>query len=49
MIFYIMHWLDKLNQYNLYNAQTYVQQTLGGSIFAVEAWVPLLKSKVWKN
>lgn len=35
--------VDKLNQYHLYNAQTYVQQTMGGKLFAVEGWVPANK------
>lgn len=35
--------VQKLNQYHLFDAQTYVQQALGGSIFAVEGWVPLTK------
>lgn len=36
--------IDKLNRYHLYNAQTYVQQALGGSLFAVEGWVPVNKA-----
>jgi len=32
--------IDKLNTYHLYDAQSYVQAALGGSIFAVEGWVP---------
>lgn len=35
--------VDKLNRANLYNAQTYVQQTMGGRLFAVEGWVPVNK------
>jgi V/A-type H+/Na+-transporting ATPase subunit I len=35
--------VDKLNQYHLYNAQTYVQQAMGGKLFAVEGWVPVNK------
>lgn len=35
--------IEKLNAYNLYDAQTYVQQALGGSLFAVEGWVPVTK------
>lgn len=35
--------IDKLNHYHLYNAQTYVQQTMGGSLFAVEGWIPANK------
>lgn len=36
--------VDKLNQSHLFNAQTYVQEALGGSLFAVEGWIP--KNKV---
>lgn len=35
--------VEKLNQYNLYNAQTYVQQAMGGKLFGVEGWVPVNK------
>ncbi len=35
--------IDKLNRYHLYNAQTYVQQAIGGSLFAVEGWIPVNK------
>lgn len=35
--------VEKLNEYHLYNAQTYVQEVLGGSVFAVEGWVPVNK------
>lgn len=35
--------IDKLNYYHLYDAQTYVQGALGGSLFAVEGWVPANK------
>lgn len=37
--------IDKLNHFHLYNAQTYVQQTMGGTLFAVEGWVPINKVK----
>ena len=41
---YLHHALiDKLNFYHLYNTQTYVQQALGGSLFAIEGWVPVNK------
>ena len=41
---YLHHALiEKLNFYNLYNTQTYVQQALGGSLFAIEGWVPANK------
>lgn len=32
--------IEKLNFYHLYNTQTYVQQALGDTIFAIEGWVP---------
>lgn len=32
--------IEKLNHYHLFHAQTYVQQTMEGSLFAVEGWVP---------
>jgi V/A-type H+-transporting ATPase subunit I len=32
--------IGKLNRYHLYHAQTYVQQAMGGALFAVEGWVP---------
>jgi len=32
--------IGKLNRYHLYDAQSYVQAALGGSLFAVEGWVP---------
>lgn len=32
--------VNKFNNYDLYTAQTYVQQALGGNLFAVEGWVP---------
>jgi V/A-type H+/Na+-transporting ATPase subunit I len=35
--------VDKLNDYHLYNAQAYVQQAIGGALFAVEGWVPVNK------
>jgi len=35
--------VEKLNHYHLYNAQTYVQQAMGGKLFAVEGWVPANK------
>ncbi|WP_068468303.1 V-type ATP synthase subunit I [Candidatus Protochlamydia phocaeensis] len=35
--------VDKLNEYHLYNAQTYVQEAMGGMLFAVEGWVPINK------
>lgn len=35
--------IEKLNRYHLYNAQTYVQQAMGGILFAVEGWVPANK------
>lgn len=35
--------IKKLNHYHLYDAQTYVQHALGGSLFAVEGWVPVTK------
>lgn len=41
---YLHHALiEKLNFYNLYNTQTYVQEALGGSLFAIEGWVPTNK------
>jgi V/A-type H+-transporting ATPase subunit I len=41
--------IDKLNHYNLYNTQTYVQQAMGGSLFAVEGWVPADKVQQLKE
>ncbi len=41
--------IEKLNRYHLYNAQTYVQQALGGSLFAVEEWVPVNKVALLKE
>jgi len=35
--------VEKLNHYHLFNAQTYVQQTMEGKLFAVEGWVPMNK------
>lgn len=35
--------LEKLNKYHLYTAEAYVQETMGGSLFAVEGWVPVNK------
>ena len=35
--------VEKLNLYHLYNAQTYVQEAMGGSLFAVEGWIPANK------
>jgi len=35
--------VEKLNLYHLFNAQTYVQQAMGGSLFAVEGWIPANK------
>lgn len=35
--------IEKLDQYNLYNAQSYVQQAMGDKLFAVEGWVPVNK------
>lgn len=35
--------VDKLNDYHLCDAQTYVQQTMDGKLFAVEGWVPANK------
>lgn len=32
--------IGKLNRYNLNHTQTYVQQVMGGTLFAVEGWVP---------
>lgn len=41
---YLHHALiEKLNFYHLYNTQTYVQEALGGSLFAIEGWVPANK------
>jgi V/A-type H+-transporting ATPase subunit I len=37
--------IEKLNQYHLYHAQSYVQGAMGGSLFAVEGWVPLNKEE----
>lgn len=37
--------VDKLNHYHLYDTQTYVQEALGGSVFAVEGWVPENKTE----
>lgn len=38
---YLHHTLvEKLNFYHLNNTQTYVQEALGGSLFAIEGWVP---------
>lgn len=31
--------IAKLNRYNLYTAQNYIQNTLDGSLFAIEGWV----------
>ncbi len=35
--------VDTLNEYHLYHAQTYVQATMDGKLFAVEGWVPATK------
>jgi V/A-type H+-transporting ATPase subunit I len=35
--------IDKLNFYHLNTAQTYVQQAMGGMLFAIEGWVPSSK------
>lgn len=35
--------INKLNHYHLHHAQTYVQQTMEGSLFVVEGWVPANK------
>ena len=35
--------IQKLNLYHLFHAQTYVESTLGGSLFVVEGWVPVNK------
>ncbi|WP_042281317.1 V-type ATP synthase subunit I [Candidatus Protochlamydia sp. R18] len=35
--------VDKLNSHHLNHAQTYVQQTMDGLLFAVEGWVPANK------
>lgn len=37
--------IEKLNYYHLYNAQTYIQQVMGGSLFAVEGWIPENKTQ----
>jgi V/A-type H+/Na+-transporting ATPase subunit I len=37
--------IEKLNKYSLNDAQTYVQQTMDGLLFAVEGWVPVKKTK----
>lgn len=34
---------EKLNHYNLHHVQTYVEQAMGDSLFAVEGWVPANK------
>ncbi len=33
----------------MYNAQTYVQQAMGGTLFAVEGWVPANKEEQVEN
>ncbi|MDP1880749.1 MAG: V-type ATPase 116kDa subunit family protein [Parachlamydiaceae bacterium] len=35
--------IDKLNQYNLYHTETYIQEVMGGSLFALEGWIPTNK------
>lgn len=35
--------VEKLDRYNLYDAQHYVQQAMGNKLFAVEGWVPMNK------
>jgi V/A-type H+-transporting ATPase subunit I len=38
---YLHHILiDRLNHYHLFNTQTYVQEVVDGSLFAIEGWVP---------
>lgn len=32
--------IDRLNHYHLFNTQTYVQEVIDGSLFAIEGWVP---------
>lgn len=32
--------IEKLNRYHLNHAETYVQHAMGGSLFAIEGWVP---------
>ncbi|MBA3720982.1 MAG: V-type ATP synthase subunit I [Parachlamydiaceae bacterium] len=32
--------ISRLNKYHLYSAETYVQDTMEGSLFAVEGWIP---------
>jgi V/A-type H+-transporting ATPase subunit I len=41
--------IDKLNRYHLYDAQTYVQQAMGSSLFAVEGWIPANKVDQLQN
>ena len=41
--------IEKLNRTHLYNAQTYVQETMDGKLFAVEGWVPANKIDDLKN
>lgn len=41
--------IEKLNQYHLFNAQTYVQHAMDEKLFAVEGWVPENKIDLLKT
>lgn len=41
--------VDKLNRYHLFHTQSYVQEILGGNLFALEGWVPVTKTQVMTN
>lgn len=41
--------VEKLNQAHLANAQEYIQETMDGSLFAVEGWIPKNKVQQIKN
>lgn len=41
--------IEKLNSYNLYDAQTYVKETMEGILFAVEGWVSINKTDELKS
>ncbi len=41
--------IEKLNKYNLYDVQTYVQEAMSGILFAIEGWVPVTKTHELEN
>ncbi len=41
--------IDKLNLYHLYHTETYVQEAMEGTLFAVEGWVPSNKLQELDN